>query len=197
MRKRVLQTLLYYRSTGETSRQRWSMLLDEGFVFLQPATPYSSQAPAAPHGPTRAAAAGGAAGGGHADGHDDDGAVVGIDAMIADSASFFVMLQSIGAPHRRGSTGELVRARYYTGVDDLVHERDGMMCRYILRTENAVAAGGALCECYKQGMLEARFTDKNKLGRLELVFDVMAFVQQLTRASGLCLLYTSPSPRDS
>ena len=45
-----------------------------------------------------------------------------------------------------------------------------------------MSAGGALCECYKQGMLEARFTDKNKLGRLELVFDVMSFVQQLTRA---------------
>merc|ERR550514_2629371 len=100
--------------------------------------------------------------------------------MIADSASFFVMLQSIGAPHRRGSTG------------DLVHERDGMMCRYILRTENAVSAGGALCECYKQGMLEARFTDKNKLGRLELVFDVMSFVQQLTRASGLAEFPTVP-----
>ena len=64
--------------------------------------------------------------------------------------------------------------------------------RYILRTENAVSAGGALCECYKQGMLEARFTDKNKLGRLELVFDVMSFVQQLTRASGLAEFPTVP-----
>ena len=55
-----------------------------------------------------------------------------------------------------------------------------------------MSAGGALCECYKQGMLEARFTDKNKLGRLELVFDVMSFVQQLTRASGLAEFPTVP-----
>jgi hypothetical protein len=82
-----------------------------------------------------------------------------------------------------GRSREEVRVRYYSGLDDTVMSGDSFMCRWILRTENAVECG-ACHECFKQGMVHAKFGASNKLVRLELSYDVMCFMQQLRRASG-------------
>lgn len=106
--------------------------------------------------------------------------VNGIEAMIADTTSLSVMVQSIGLPYK---DGERVRIQYYSGPEDTIMTGDSIMCKWLLRTENAVSRG-ARYEVFKQGMLKATFTPQNRLVYLELSFDVMSFMQQLRRASG-------------
>merc|ERR1719352_1888930 len=45
---------------------------------------------------------------------------------------------------------------------DIFLSGDALMCRWLMRTENAVACGAA-CECYKRGMLKASFSDAHKI----------------------------------
>jgi hypothetical protein len=104
----------------------------------------------------------------------------GIDAMIADTSSLAVMVQSIGTAQ---DDGDQVRVQYYSGPEDTIMTGDSFMCKWLLRTENAVRRG-ARYEVFKQGMLKATFSPQNKLTYLELIFDVMSFMQQLRRASG-------------
>lgn len=58
-----------------------------------------------------------------------------------------------------------------------------LMCRWLMKTENATKCG-AQCEVFSHGMLKARFTSDHRIKQLELVFDVMSFMQQLQRAMG-------------
>jgi hypothetical protein len=51
-----------------------------------------------------------------------------------------------------------------------------------MKTENAVACG-ANFEVFKQGMMTAVFNPQGTLDSVELVYDVMSFMQQLRRAS--------------
>ena len=106
---------------------------------------------------------------------------VGINGMLADVASLAVMLRSIGRIGERGRA--TIKARYYSGPEDTAISGDTLMARWMFKTEDAVVCG-ALCECHKQGMLKATFSANQKLSRLELLFDVMSFMQQLQRASG-------------
>jgi hypothetical protein len=161
VRRQVLQTMFYYRAIGQTDRDKWATLLDESFTFIQPVAPYRSFDASEVVNNQRV--------------------VAGIDGMIADTASLAVMLQSIGRRNQRGS--KEVRARYYSGPEDMICEGESLMCRWMMKTENAVECG-ALCECYKQGMLKARYTNQNKLVQLDFVFDVMVFMQQMQRACG-------------
>lgn len=52
-----------------------------------------------------------------------------------------------------------------------------------MKTDNAVECG-AQCEVFSHGMLRAYFSPDNRIKRLEIVFDVMSFMQQLQRAVG-------------
>lgn len=52
-----------------------------------------------------------------------------------------------------------------------------------MKTENATECG-AQCEVFSHGILRARFSPENRIEKLELVFDVMSFMQQLQRAMG-------------
>lgn len=52
-----------------------------------------------------------------------------------------------------------------------------------MRTENATECG-AQCEVFSNGMLKACFAPDNRIKSLQLVFDVMSFMQQLQRALG-------------
>jgi hypothetical protein len=160
--------MFYYRATGELSRDKWEAILDADFKMLLPVTPYRSFPPEEVINGQR---------------H-----VVGIDAMIRDNASLSVMVQSIGRHRAVDAQGvrkedSEVRVRYYSGLDDTVISGDSFMCRWILRTENAVECG-ACHECFKQGMVHAKFSANNKILRLEMSYDVMCFMQQLRRASG-------------
>lgn len=57
-----------------------------------------------------------------------------------------------------------------------------VMCRWVIKTENAVECG-ANFEVFKQGMMTAVFNADGTLDSVELVYDVMSFMQQLRRAS--------------
>ena len=66
----------------------------------------------------------------------------GVDGMIADACSFFVMLQAVARyPNAHGSP--LVRASYHHSPEDMVISNNLVMCRWLLMTENAVACGAA------------------------------------------------------
>ena len=45
-RRQVVQSMFYFRATGETSREAWGKILADDFVFVQPITPYRSFKPA-------------------------------------------------------------------------------------------------------------------------------------------------------
>lgn len=130
-RKQALRTMFYYRATGELSRAKWEAILEEDFEMVLPVTPYRSFPPDEVVNGQR---------------H-----LVGIGAMVLDNASLALMVQSIGRVRPPGSDAE-VRVRYYSGLDDTVMSGDAFMCRWILRTENAVECG-ACHECFKQGMV--------------------------------------------
>lgn len=58
-----------------------------------------------------------------------------------------------------------------------------LMCQWLMKTDNAVECG-VQCEVFSHGMLRAYFSPDNRIKRLEIVFDVMSFMQQLQRAVG-------------
>lgn len=94
--------------------------------------------------------------------------------MMYDTASLAVMLQSIGQPHQRG--GKEVRVRYYSNLEESAPNGETLVCEWSMSIE-CVSLG----ECFiNEGMLTAHFTE-NKLARLDMVFDVMAFMQHLRR----------------
>lgn len=66
---------------------------------------------------------------------------------------------------------------------EAVIEDDVLMCKWDLSSSNAKSLG-----CNEEltlfGMLKAILTPYNKLVYLELIFDVMSFMQQLRRATG-------------
>ncbi|KAG5191468.1 hypothetical protein JKP88DRAFT_204837 [Tribonema minus] len=157
----VLQMALFYRAAGNTCRADWATALEESFTCVLPITPYRSF-------PSAEVVSG-------------QRMIVGIDAMIADVASLALMVESVG---RCRPSERRVQVQYYAGPEDAITSGDMLSCRWMLRTENA-AACGALCECHAQGMLRARYSPSHKLAHLELAFDVMGFMQQLQRASGL------------
>jgi len=168
VRIQVIQTMFFYRATGEFDRDKWSNILDDSCLFMHPITPYRSF---------------------HA------GEVVnnhrhikGIDAIIADCASFRVLLDSVAAPN---SSGE-VRATYYFGPEDTVVVGDSVMCRWMMRTDNAVQCG-SLSELYNHGMLKADFSSQNLIIKLDMMFDVMSYMQQIQRCSGKPCFHIVPN----
>jgi hypothetical protein len=72
---------------------------------------------------------------------------------------------------------------YHINEDDMILMEDILMCPFVFRTQDAVVCG-ALSECVMPGMFRARFSARNKLMSLEMVYDAMGFMQQLERASG-------------
>lgn len=76
-----------------------------------------------------------------------------------------------------------IRGYYHMNEDDMILLDDIIMCPFIFRSQDAVLRG-ALAECVMPGMLRAKFSSRNKLVHIELVYDAMGFMQQLERASG-------------
>ena len=110
----------------------------------------------------------------------------GLRGLVFDTASFSVMLQSIGVPRRRGH--DLVRCEFelLDGGDashEILFSPTRVLGSWRMRTLNAVGVG-ALAEAEKKGMLEAWFTKENKLSRIDLCFDVLAFTRELQRCRG-------------
>lgn len=160
LRKKVLQTLFSFRSTGEINPTKWQNILEESFVLVMPITPYRSFPPSEVMEGQR---------------H-----VKGIDGAILDTASFDSMIQSITT---NCDDGERTIVQYYTGPDESVMNDNTYMCKWHMTTTNAMKRGSRY-EVTKNGMAKAIFSNQNKLLYVELSFDVMSFMQQLRRSSG-------------
>jgi len=78
---------------------------------------------------------------------------------------------------------ERISAVYAVNQDDMIVLEDVLMCPFVFRTKNAVLCG-ALADCVIPGMLRASFSKNNKLLSMELVFDAMGFMQQLSCSNG-------------
>jgi hypothetical protein len=88
-----------------------------------------------------------------------------------------------GSSDSDDSNSPQIKGQYHFNDDDIVIMDDVSMCPFVFRSHNAVLCG-AMAECVMPGMLRARFSDRNKLLSIELVYDAMGFMQQLERASG-------------
>ena len=88
-----------------------------------------------------------------------------------------------GSSDSDNSMSPQIKGQYHFNDDDIMIMEDVSMCPFVFRSQNAVLCG-ALAECVMPGMLRARFSDRNKLLSVELVYDAMGFMQQLERASG-------------
>jgi len=140
--------------------QAWSEILEPEFVLILPITPYRSFPPF--------------------EVQDGRRHVRGQAAVISDCASLQVHISSLGVPC---NDGKQVFARYLLLGDEVTVSGDVLMCKYGMMTENAMHRGSRF-ELSKSGMIFATFSPaSNKLVRLEMVYDVMAFMQQLRRAS--------------
>ena len=165
IRRKVLQTFFIYRSTNERCRNKWVTIVEENFKLVLPVTPYRAF-PAS-------------------EVVDTQRHINGIDGLIEDTNSLRDALQSILCTNSKDEHGieRELRYQYYCGPDDCVIGSDTVMCRWALRTDNAVECG-ARYECFKHGMMKATFSPLNKLVTVEQLFDVMSFMHQLRRASG-------------
>jgi len=76
-----------------------------------------------------------------------------------------------------------IQAYYHINEDDMILTEDVIMFPFIFRSQDALLHG-ALAECIMPGMLRAKFSSRNKLLSVEMVYDAMGFMQQLERASG-------------
>ncbi len=61
------------------------------------------------------------------------------------------MVQALATRHL-----ENVRVQYFCGSEDMVCSGNVVMCRWVMKTENAVACG-ANFEVFKQGMMTSVF----------------------------------------
>ena len=76
IRKNAVRLMLSYRAANVRDRDKWAAILDEGFVFTLPITPYRSFQKGDIVSSSRV--------------------IVGIDAAIADAASLALMVENIG-----------------------------------------------------------------------------------------------------
>eukprot|EP01038_Epipyxis_sp_PR26KG_P006499 gene6499-8934_t len=159
IRKKVLQTMFYYRATNELDPDKWSTILEENYTMVMPITPYRSF-------PSSEVI-------------DSQRHIKGIHETILDTASLNLMLQSIGTP--QDDSGKII-VQYFSGANESVVADNTFMCKWHMITLNAVQRG-AKYEITKQGMIKAVFSNQNKLLHVEFTFDVMSFMQQLRRAS--------------
>ena len=168
IRKNAVRLMLSYRAANVRDRDKWAAILDEGFVFTLPITPYRSFQKGDIVSSSRV--------------------IVGIDAAIADAASLALMVENVGQGTELWKEsikrGQSCRIVYISGKDDMLAAGDLIMCRYLMRTEGHEIVG-AFSPCAQHGMLQCQFNHQNKMVSAEMTFDVMGFMQQLQRASAV------------
>ncbi len=159
--KKAVSDFLVYRTYGELNPEVWQDLITEDFVLTLPITPYRSFPPSEVCEGSRI--------------------VKGVEGVVRDTASVAVMLKSLG---RHIHDGAHVTGQFYSLNEETLSGRDRLMCSFYMCTENAVERG-TKSEITKYGMLVAKFTNMTpvKICSMEMVFDVMAIMQQLRRAS--------------
>jgi hypothetical protein len=168
LRKNAVRLMLSYRAANVRDREKWVAILDEGFTFTLPITPYRSF--------------------NKGDIVSSSRVIVGVDAAMADAASLSLMVESVGLGTGQWKDaikrGQSCRIIYASSKEDMLAAGDLIMCRYVLKTEGYDAAG-ALSPCVQHGMIQCRFNQHNKMVGAEMMFDVMGFMQQLQRASAI------------
>lgn len=142
---------------------KWSSLLDERCVFTQPITPFLSF--------------------NKADVINSQRVMKGINAIVADTASFSLMAESIGFGSTTWtdyfiSTGHGCRIWFEVGKKrEIICAGDLVVCRYFLKTDSPQSVGSPV-SLDQQGMIQFKFNKANKIVSIEMVFDVMGFMQQ-------------------
>lgn len=164
-----MRLFLNYRQRNVQDRSAWEGILDNHFVFTLPITPYRSFLKRDVVSGSRM--------------------LVGIDAVIADVGSLHLMVESVGQGSKEWKQsvkrGEECLLEYSTNSNDFHFSGDKAMCKYTLRTVGFKEVG-AVSGCEQHGMILCRFNpNSNKLVSVEMVFDVMAFMQQLQRAAAI------------
>ncbi len=160
----VLLSFFALRSSYEKRRSLWSSILDESFNCVIPVTPYRSF-PASEVQISKC-----------------QRTIMGIDGMIADTASMHVLLNSL-VDRSRYPNGK-IDFRYTLIAEEAIVSGSQMMARWSMTTTNATKLG-AKREIKKMGMLCAKFSSAHKIVALELMFDVMAFMLQLKQCAGV------------
>lgn len=166
VRKKVLQTMLQFRAQGEMDINLWRTILDESFIMTLPITPYRSFPPLEVYNNQRK--------------------VTGIEAVIADTASFSMMIQSITSCSYSSKNDDIktkVKVQYVTNPTEMILNDNRLISKILLQSLNAVELG-ARYELKLHSMVKAIYSPLNKLLSLDLTFDVMNLMQQLRRASG-------------
>eukprot|EP00903_Cladosiphon_okamuranus_P017558 g16172.t1 len=161
-RRQMVLNMFYLKASEELSRRSWACVLDDGFTCVCPLTPFRSFPPS--------------------EAQEDHRLITGIDGMIQDTASLAVFIKSI-CPRSRNPSGRKLKYQFYTSPEDTAVGANVLMCQWLMKTDNAVECG-AQCEVFSHGMLRAYFSPDTRIKRLEIVFDVMSFMQQLQRAVG-------------
>lgn len=166
IRKHILRTMLSYRAENCQDRATWSSILDDSVMFSIPVTPYRSF-------------------------HKNDvvtnnRVLNGIEAVMKDVASFAVLVESIG----QGSNAWMDAIKHGEGGQVLIHVEPQeilaagdyvMICYYMEMI--GVGMNDSINKCIQHGMIRCQFNEENKIIAVEMVFDVMAFLQQIQRAT--------------
>lgn len=163
-RTEVLMSFFALRSSNEKRRKLWSSIMDECcFTCVMPVTPYRSF-PASEVQLSKCLRT-----------------IMGIDGMMADTASLHVLFDTL--VDRNSNPYGKIEFRYTLVTEDTVVAGNQMMARWTMTTTNAIACGAKM-EVAKQGMLCCKFNSAHKITRVEIMFDVMAFMLQLKQAAG-------------
>eukprot|EP01035_Chromulina_nebulosa_P017708 gene17708-23300_t len=193
LRKNAVRLFLLYRSKCITDREKWSNILDENITLTLPITPYRSFNRSEINQSNRIS--------------------TGIDSVISDTCSLALMVECIGFnsdlwkeaiirgessllsyssivsyPQSEFSTNNPsnpVNSATSNSNNHMLVSGDLVMCHYVMKAEDSDVVVGALSTCIQHGMLLCKFNKSNKIIAIEMVFDVMGFMQQIQRASGI------------
>jgi hypothetical protein len=163
VRKNAVNLFLTYRATNVQDPVKWAALLDERCVFTQPITPFLSFNKAEVINSQRV--------------------LKGINSIIADTAAFGIMAESIGFGTSAWTdsfirSGHGCQIWYEVGKRrEIISSGDVVICRYFLKTDNPQSVGSPV-PLDQQGMIQFKFSKANKIISIEMIFDVMGFMQQ-------------------
>lgn len=167
-RKNAALMYLTLRSTNVRERTKWEMIFEENVTCTLPITPYRYFHRAEIKNGTRC--------------------LIGIDSLITDTISLSVMLETLnsGSVNWKQSmlSGETCKIIYHTSKEDVIASNDMVMCRFILKLEKKENLSQNFIQ---PGMLHCKFSRFNKIISMEIIFDVMSFMQQLQRMAEISL----------
>lgn len=166
IRKNALRLFLLYRAACVLDTQRWLKIVDENVSLVLPITPYRSFC--------------------RAEIDDNTRLVQGIDGLVNDCCSLALMCETIGLDSEewseniiRGESCSLLYVSDGSSSDYMLNSGEVIMYQYIMKTVKSPARSDNIDSCIQYGMLQCKFNKKNKIVYVEMMYDVMGFMQQL------------------